>query len=359
MKKVLIVMNSSNVTYGGGIVQVILNYAKKLKNDVYMDIAINEKDNSNLSVMFEDVCNHYFCLPNKKKNIFKYISVLYKICSSTSYDVIHVHGNSANMLLELFIGKICKIKKRIAHCHNSKCSHPIFNKLISPIFRLSYNCALACSDVAGEWLFGKNEFEILQNAIDLKKFLFSEEKRKEIRNLLNVSNDIIIIGHVGNINEQKNHDFIIDVFLEYLKKDEKVCLLLIGDGPLKSKIRDKIRSNLIEDKVFFVGIQENVGKWFSAMDLFIFPSKWEGLGMVAIEAQVSGLDVFASTEIPEIADISKKFHFLSLELTALEWCDYIMKNNTVQQRTIIMKDFDKYNIDIEGKKLLDLYVGKV
>lgn len=355
---ILVIMNSTDVKLGGGIIQVILNYKEQLKNeDVYMTFAINCIENSNIPELLNDKNSRFIQLPNKKKNILNYCLKLYRLMHDEKFDVVHVHGNSANMLLELGIAKLDGIQCRIAHSHNSTCKHPKLNNILKPIFKHTYTKALACSNLAGEWLFGKDNFTVLNNAIDLNKFRYSNDIRVIYRKELNVSENTKIIGHVGNINEQKNQEYLIRLFELYNKKNQDSLLLLIGDGPLKEKMLNLVNELGLKEKVKFLGMKNDVNNWMQAMDIFVFPSKWEGFGMVLIEAQVSGLPIISSNVVPEIVKIKYNMNFLDIEKNTLEeWNDKIVDLMEITKNRIIDdEDFYDYDIKVQGKKLLEIY----
>lgn len=355
---VLVIMNSTNVKLGGGIIQVILNYKEQLKNeDIYTTFAINCTENSNIPELLNDKNSRFVQLPNKKKNIISYCLKLHRLMHNKKIDVVHVHGNSANMLLELEIAKLNRIQCRIAHSHNSTCKHPKLNKLLNPIFKQTYTKALACSNLAGEWLFGKDNFTVLNNAINLNKFKYSNDIREMYRKKLNVSDNIKIIGHVGNINEQKNQEYLIRLFELYHKKNKDSLLLLIGDGPLKEKMINLVNQLGLKENVKFLGTKNDVNNWMQAMDIFVFPSKWEGFGMVLIEAQVSGLPVISSNVVPKIVKIEDNMIFLDIEKNTLEeWNNKIFDLLKITKNRIINdKDFNDYDITLQGKKILEFY----
>ena len=173
----------------------------------------------------------------------------------------------------------------------------------------------ACSELAGRWLFGDKTFEqgkvtIINNAIDLDKFKYDEKVRKEKRKELNINDDTLVVGHIGRFVAQKNHTFLIDIFSELHKKEKNSILLLIGQGPLIGEIKQKVETLGISDSVKFLGQRDDVNELYNAMDLFLFPSLYEGLGMVLIEAQANGLPCIASTEVPKNARVSKKISFV-------------------------------------------------
>lgn len=357
---ILIIMNSINVKLGGGIIQVILNYKEALeKQKVNVTYAINCAKGTEIPELLTSKYSKFVELPNKKKNIFKYCLKISKLLYQNDFDVIHVHGNSANMLLELGLAKVFGVKTRIAHSHNSTCKYPLFNKLIQPIFRKTYTKGIACSTLAGEWLFGKNNFNILNNSIKIDNFLFSNNVREQYRKRLNIDNDTIVMGHVGNINEQKNHEFLIEIFKKFHKQVPNSILILIGDGHLRNKIEENIKLNGIEDFVKILGMRTDVNCWFQAMDIFVFPSKWEGFGIVLLEAQVAGLPVVASNVIPEAAIINDNVHVLDLKFNTLDdWLIRIKQSIAEKKdRKIDRKKFEEYDIDMQSKKLLHYYIG--
>lgn len=356
--KVLIIMNSTNVKLGGGIIQIILNYKSELdKENISQTYAINCMENSKIPELLNGQNSNFIQLPNKKKNIVKYCINLYKIMHNFKFDVVHVHGNSANMLIELLIAKINKITCRIAHCHNSTCNHKILNKLLKPIFKHSYTMALACSNKAGDWIFGKSNYYILNNAIDLNSFIFSEEIRKEYRKKLNIGEGTKVIGNVGNLNEQKNQEFLLKIFEKYIKINPDSILIIIGEGKNKSKLEELAEKLKITPYIKFLGVKNDVNFWLQAMDLLVFPSKWEGFGMALIEAQATGLPILSSNVVPENVNVTKTMHLLDLNKDSLDkWVksvDDLLKEK--QSRKIDIKKFKDFDIKVQGKNLLKYY----
>lgn len=359
--KVLIIMNSTNVKLGGGIIQIILNYKAELDNEnISQTYAINCIENSKIPELLNGKNSEFIQLPNKKKNILKYVIKLYKIMNNEKFDVVHVHGNSANMLIELLIAKINKIPCRIAHCHNSTCNHKILNKILKPIFKHSYTRALACSNKAGDWIFGKGNYYILNNAIDLNLFKFSESIRQEYRKKLNVAKDTKVIGNVGNLNEQKNQEFLLRVFKKYNKINKNSILILIGEGKNRNKLEQLVNDLEITQYVKFLGLKNDVNCWLQAMDLLVFPSKWEGFGMALIEAQATGLPILSSNVVPSNVALTNNIHFLDLYKDSLNtWAknmDIILKGE--YDRKINIDKFKYFDIKTQGRNLLKYYGQK-
>lgn len=354
--KVLII-NTAGMGLGGITIHMI-NYIEAIRrsNDEFefTVVVTGMQDNQVIDKLINNNCNLIY-LPDRKKDLLHYCFDLKKLLKRTKFDIIHIHGNSSTMSLELLLGLIFKIPKRIAHCHNSRCNHPFINKLFLPLFKSLYTDAVACSDLAGEWLFGKDSFIVLHNAINLEKFVFQEEIRISYRKELNINDSCLLIGHVGSMNEQKNHEFLIKVFYE-LQKQTEAHLVLIGEGYLKYKLQEICMNLNVSDRVHFLGLRNDVPQWLSAMDLFIFPSRWEGLGMVLIEAQASALPVLASTEVPYETCLTSNIEYLKLEDDINVW---VQKAIELADRKNIRKinrtEFNDYDILVEKEKLVLLY----
>ena len=219
----------------------------------------------------------------------------------------------------------------------------------------------ACTEHAGRWLFGNKAFDdgkvfIVNNGINIDSYIFNEKTRKEKRNELNIKDTDIIIGHIGRFMKQKNHEFLIDVFKELYKENSNYKLMLIGQGPLQDEIKQKVKDLCIEEAVVFLGQKSDANKYYQAMDLFLFPSLYEGLGMVFVEAQVSGLPSIASTEVPLIAKVSDKAVFIGLDEPIEKWVKIINKNINYSRNVDINRIKDSgYDIVTEAKKLENKY----
>ena len=220
----------------------------------------------------------------------------------------------------------------------------------------------ACTEHAGRWLFGNKTFEkgkvtIINNGIDIEQFLFNEKIRNEKRNEMGIKHTDIVIGHVGRFIPQKNHKLVINIFYELYKKNNNYKLLLIGQGPLQNKIKEKVKRLKIEDSVTFLGQKKDVNKYYQAMDLFLFPSLYEGLGIAVIEAQTSGLPCIVSTEVPLETKVSEKISFISLKKADSIWIEtinkIIEKDRDVKINRLIREGF---SIMVEAKKLENIYI---
>ncbi len=328
----------------GGIQSLIIDWIPRFdKNKIQVDVLLLDdgKEYELERTLKEMGCNVYKLNGiwiKKPSDYFKYkksIDEFYK--KNHDYDVVHLHSSSKNFLV-LKYAKKYGIKKRISHSHNIGFqTKNILKKLIGNILKYplkKYSTDFyGCSEIAGKWMFGKKivkseKFFIIHNAVDYKKFEFDLLKRKEIRNKLKINDEEIVIGNVGRFSPQKNHTFLIGIFYEILKINPNCKLLLIGTGDLEEDLKKKAKELGIKDKVIFAGFKNNVNEYLNVMDYFVFPSLYEGLGLVLIEAQANGLQCFTSSGVvPKEAQVSNSLYYISLNENEKEWAQKILKHN--------------------------------
>ena len=255
--------------------------------------------------IYRDECKKYEIelieLPSRHQNPIEHYRELKRSISCKHYDIIHVHGNSSLMAIELFIAKQAGIKVRIAHSHNSVCPNMTLHNILNLYFRKLYTHALACGTLAGDWLFGKGNFQVIPNGFNTEKFYFDPLARDLIRKKLGLENKIVI-GHVGRFNFQKNHQYLIKIFEKIAASKTDVYLLLIGIGPDYEKIEEIISKSLYKNRIILYGETREVGAIYSAMDVFVLPSRYEGLPVVLLEAQISGLPCVVSDKVTREVD---------------------------------------------------------
>ncbi|WP_207657674.1 glycosyltransferase family 1 protein [Faecalicatena contorta] len=322
MIKVLVISNDLRLH---GISNVIMNYYNYINPQiVQMDIAVGEPADEKYQKEIKEKDGKLYILPSRKKESKDYYQKLNQIMKNGSYDIVHVHGNSATISAELFLGWINRIPVRIAHSHNSTCNNVKIHRLLSPIFNKLYTHGFTCSEIAGQWMFGDRKFEIIENGFNTQKFIYSTNKRNFYRNELHIGNQFVI-GHVGFFNEQKNHKFLIKVFGKVLEKNPDSKLLLIGGGYKKREMENLVDGLNITENVIFYGESTDVEGIMSAMDCFVFPSLFEGLGIALLEAQINGLPCVVSDVVPQAACISNEFYSMSLNEDSLDkWSDVIL-----------------------------------
>lgn len=275
------------------------------------------------------------------------------------YRIIHGHLRSTAAIYLNIAKQYGRIT--IAHSHSTSSRGNYLNKLVKcfmqfPIRHIA-DYFFACSKLAGIWLFGQkvcagSRFYILNNAIDSKKFIFSEEIRNKARKEFNIENTFVI-GHVGNFDCTKNHSFIIDIFEAISHKCKEVSLVLIGGGSpdLIKKIKKAAYQKGLRESIRFLGIRNDVNELLNAFDLFLFPSTHEGLGIAAVEAQANGLKCILSDKIPSEVKISENLEFLSLKSSSEFWAEQILVYKDGYIRKNMQETIKKAGYDIRDTAL--------
>ena len=270
---------------GGGVESVVMNYYKNIdRNKIQFHFLCDEDSTDIPYEEIEKLGGKVIVIPPYQK-LFKYQKELYRIFKENNYKIIHSHINALSVF-PLRIAKKAGVPIRIAHSHSTsnkkEWKKNILKMILRPFSKLYANNYFACTEYAGKWLFGKKvverkELNVINNAIDLKKFEFNENTREDLRKELGIKEDVLVIGHVGRFMKQKNHEFLIDVFEKAIKQDDNIYLILVGQGPLEDKIKEMAKEKGIEYKILFLGQRNDVNKLYQAMDIFVLPSLYEGL----------------------------------------------------------------------------------
>lgn len=303
-----------------GISAVIMNYYNAMDmKDIKMEFVAIDDPSVEYKEIFSKNSICYYVV--KKKNIFKYFLNLYRVAKQGNYDIVHIHGNSANMAIELLACYFAGIKIRIAHSHNTSTLHPKMHKLLHPLFTLLCTNRFACGKDAGKWLFEDKPFIELKNGINLDEFYYNEATCNTYRNKIKAKNRTVI-GHIGNFIDQKNHGFLLDIFADLIKKDKNYLLLLISDGPLFENIKQKAHELNLDGNILFLGKTTDIKNYLQAMDIFILPSLYEGLPLVLVEAQASGLPCIVSNKVDREVDLTNSMRFVPIK-NPNDWVEVI------------------------------------
>ena len=262
-------------------------------------------------------------LPDKKSDTLAYLKALGKTLDEGRFDVCHVHGNSGMVFPELVIAKQSRAVAVACHCHSTGCEHPVLHRVLRPFVPRLCDCMFACSDEAGKWLFGNADYSVLPNSFELDKFAFDAKARAELRCAYNIDEKIFVLGNVARLNPEKNHAFLIDVFEAFHANHPDSVLMIAGGGPGEGDVKSLVDSSPVRDSIMLLGNIADPSKLYSAMDCFVFPSIHEGLGIVLVEAQLAGLDCFVSSDVPNGARVSDRFHPISLSRPATGWATEI------------------------------------
>ncbi|WP_022772879.1 glycosyltransferase [Butyrivibrio sp. AE2015] len=286
--KVLVIITTAFVEYGG-IANAFMNYYNNMiKENLIIDVAACGKCDDSLRIIIEGNGGKCFNLPIKQKNLLSYVGELKKILTR-GYDVVDVHGNSSTMFLELYLAKKTNVPNRMAHCLNSKTNHPALHSVLRIPFNYLCNNKTACTFEAGTHLYGKRKFEILRNCIPLNEYSYSDIFRRKVREEYGIKENEVLIGTIGKMNYQKNQLFIFDIIDKLRFKNNHIKLIIVGDGPLRQDIEAKIEKLSLSEIVILAGMKKNVIPYYSAFDIFVFPSLFEGESLALIEAKCSGI----------------------------------------------------------------------
>lgn len=359
--KVAMVTNHLGIT---GIGTVIMNYCSTLDKNKYdlsilAGIPISEK--------YERECKksgiHLVVLPSRHENPIKHYYELWKALKKGCYDIVHDHGSSSMMAVELTIAKFAGVKNRIAHSHNSKCPNMKVHKLLNPYFRTIYTKALACGQLAGNWLYGNNNFEVLPNGFNTDNFIFSKKNRDAVRCELGLT-DQLIVGHIGRINEQKNQKYLLEIFKDIASVLDDTILIIVGQGPDEDKIKALIKEHPYKNRIILYGESDNPSALYSAMDVFMFPSKYEGLPVVLLEAQISGLPCIVSDKVTREVDLGD-ISWESIDDDPINWANCLFligsrtENERIKYKEKHLNSIQKYDIVQTVKQLDHIYTDMI
>lgn len=281
-------------------------------------------------------------------NPFRFYSYLRRFFEEhREYRIVHVHAYTIGYL-PLRAARRAGIAVRIAHSHNNRMSGRAVavKKIMRTLFPLNANRFMACSEEAGRFLFGDRDFTVVPNAIDVDSFAYCPEDRVEMRRELGFSDNDFVVGSVGRLHFQKNQGFLLEVFAEILKWRPKAWLLLVGDGPERNTLLNKAQRLGIEDKLVLLSNRHDMPRLYQAMDVFVLTSLYEGLGIVTIEAQASGLPTFASEGVAAEAEVSSLFHRLNLADGPEAWARVVLAE-PVTTRISHINDVRTHGFDIK------------
>lgn len=258
---------------------------------------------------------------------FRFCKQIDEALSRKPYSAIHLHASPGEWQIPLFgyYAQRHGIPKRILHSHsqgmvtyNNAWAYKVYSAFIKRFYPPRFTHRLACSTYAGCTMFGESTFKIVKNGIELERFKYDETLRRTVRERYGISSNAYVIGHVGRFDIGKNQSFLVDIFQSLQKVKPGAYLLLIGDGPSRPDIEAKARALPSSDKIIFVGMQDAT-EYYNAMDAFILPSLYEGMPLVVVEAQTSGLPCIVSDTVTPEVKVLDTTHFQSLAMSPETW----------------------------------------
>lgn len=361
----------------GGVESVIMNYYRKFDHrKIKMDFLVTSPSEIAYFSEIKKYNGKIFTIPSRHNdpiNYYKSVKNFFKN-HAREYDCFWANMNNLVNIDYLKLAKKYGMKRIIIHAHNTKLMETgIKGKIRESIHQHNKKQLLkyatdfwACSQDAANWFYEKkisSKVRIIKNALREDDFSYKELNRSKLRKKYGLENKTII-GNIGRLNYQKNQSFLLDIFAQYLLLDKSAKLLLIGKGEEKKALKEKAKKLGIMSNVIFLGMIENVIPWYSVFDVFVFPSRFEGLGLVLLEAQANGIPVLATKDtIPTDVKVNKNLEFISLSKSAKYWAEEIKKdidNNTrIKNKETIVTNFQKanYDIDLEAERVEKLFLN--
>jgi len=333
----------------GGLETMIMNYYREINRDiVQFDFLEHRYGKHDFTDEITGLGGNIYQVP--RMNIFSQSEYQKELrlffMDNENYQIVHSHIDTMSAV-PLMYAKKAGIRILIAHSHSSNLDHdlkyPIKILFKRKISRLATDL-FACSESAGKWMFGNRKYEIFRNAIKTDDFIYDKSLSSSLKSKYGLEEQFVV-GHVGSFTKPKNHAFIIDIFKEIHKINNKAILLLIGVGPLELDIVNKVKRENLVDCVKFMGLRDDVNNLMQVFDVFLFPSKYEGLPVTLIEAQSIGLPCVISDRIPEDVCITRNIFVLSLSESSFTWASKTLSvydnfNRKNMQDEVIKAGFD-------------------
>ena len=350
MKRVLCLISGMNS--GGAETFLMKLYRKIDKNSYQMDFCVNIKEEGFYDKEILEMGGKIYHIPSKSENVRKFKKSLTEIIKNEKYEyVLRITSNTMGFM-DLKIAKKAGAKVCAARSSNSNDPQELKMKIAHILGRILYgkyvDVKIAPSELAGIYTFGENEYNkhnvhILKNAVDLEQYKYSDQNRKNIRSELGISDDDIVCGHIGRFSKQKNHKHLIEIFNSLLKKSPNAKLILVGEGELQQDVIKQCKQLGIQENVYFLGVRSDIPAILSAMDVFVFPSLYEGMPNTVIEAQATGLSCVISDTITKQANVLGSVKYISLNSSNDIWVQEILnksKKRYFSKEVFIQKGYE-------------------
>jgi len=355
------ILQCVNDMHRAGLETMLMNYYRNIdREQIQFDFLTHRPDKSDYDDEILSLGGKVYyaprLYPQNYLQYFKYMRKFY--LNHPEYKIVHSHIDSMSYL-PLRMAKVMNVPIRIAHSHNTSIDRDfkyILKLLYKKLLPHVANEYFTCGKEAGDFLFPGKESTLIPNAIDVEGFKYDEKTRALKRMELGIG-DEFTIGHVGRMSYQKNHEFLINVFAQVVKQDRKTKLVLIGTGEKEDDIRSLADKMKLSDHILFLGNRSDVDELYSVMDVFVLPSRFEGIPVVGIEAQYCSLPCLFSEKIPQEVCFTDLCDFISLESGYEEWANRILsKKNLNSNRNKVINFSEKYNINDAVKALEKIYL---
>lgn len=362
--KILHVLGTLNI---GGAESMILNLYRRIdKSTVQFDFVIHTEEDGDFSNEIKSYGGRIFKAPRYTgMNHLLYINWWnHFFAHYRNYQFLHCHMRS----IAAIITPIAKKNGLLTIVHSHSTSNGVgikakWKDIMQFPIRYQSDYLFACSREAGEWLFGKKacrsgRYHFIPNSIDVHRFLFDSKIRKEVREEMHLDGKKVI-GNIGRIVQPKNQSFLIDILNEMVKTDDSVRLLIVGDGELQGQLKEKTKKLRLNEFVIFTGARSDAERMYQAMDVFVFPSIWEGLPVSVVEAQASGLRCFVSDRITKDVKLTKNIRYIALERGIDNWAELIRKSLEYKRSGLEgddLKSMQKFESSNVAKQLQEFYL---
>ena len=308
----------------------------------------------------------YTCESKSYLGIINWVS---KVIKDNNYKYLHINSDSAYIATAYIIAaKRAGLNNIYVHSHCTRiddsnsfmrflktCAHYIFRPYVCNNTKLY----LACSELAGKWMFGQKNvqsdlYRTIYNGVEVDSFQFNSEKRESTRSELGLDNETTLLN-VGRLSYQKNQDFLIDVFYNYHKLNSHSKLIIVGDGELEEPLKNKVKDLGLDKAVVFTGLRNDVDRILSASDLFVMTSRFEGLPVTMVEAQMSALPCIVSDAITKESQFTDKVTFVK-GWNIEDWIEAINHYSDIP-REAVSSDIvnSKFNIEVAAKQLENVF----
>lgn len=350
----------------GGLETMLMNYYRQAdRNKIQFDFIVHRFERGHYDDEILSLGGRIYRMPQiRPGNYSKYFKLLGEFFEThPEYKVVHSHINE-NSCYVLREAKRAGVPCRIAHSHLSDLGLDIklpFRVYARLLMKDNPNRYFACSKNAGQWLFGKKlskygNITVLNNAVNVKEFMYDDAARFSLRSMWGAQNKLVI-GHIGRFNKQKNHSLLIDIFNAVHKKYPNSLLVMVGEGDLRPTIERKVNDLGLISAVKFLGVRDDIPKLMQSMDVFLFPSLFEGLPVVMVEAQAAGLRCVVSDSITRESDVTGRVEFLSIKDSPDIWADKILASPCTREDTSELMLRNGYDTVTMAKWLTEYYLS--
>lgn len=321
----------------GGIESFLYNLHRQMKKKEVKYSYVTSSEKPALLEEFLSL-NGEICRVSPHRRVFQYWRDVARMMKC-DYDVVHIHKNSAANIIPVLLARRNR-KIVIVHAHNTNPSRGKITKVLHYINR-KYLCKaadirLACSEDAGRWMFGNYDYQMIRNGICADGFRFRNSIRDQKREELGIEKNALVIGHIGRFTEQKNQEALIDIFYHITEEYPRAVLLLIGEGERMAMVKEKATEIGLDHQVIFTGIRSDISGLLMAMDVFVMPSRYEGLPLVGVEAQAAGLPAAFSDTISRDVEITESVAWFSL------------KDSPAATASVVLKLVEETSAEIRG-----------